>query len=161
MEVVVDQQPFIKLGEQVASLASECIKTVNYNGNGPANASGAAAASIKYRLTDVGVDIVSVGEPANYIRTLVTGRGPTVGDGSGALRPRIREWLDQKQFIPEEDRDGASYAITKSIHKKGTSLYQKGGNSDIFDALTSPEVMAEAATAMKQTILGTIFGKTR
>ena len=156
---MIDQTAFRELGLKVAGMAAIAIRTVNYNGYGPANASGAAAASIQYRLTPNGVDIVSVGEPARYVQALVTGRGPTMSSGDGSLRMRIREWLDQKNFIPEEDREGASYAITKSIHKKGTTLYQKGGNSPIWDALTDPEVMAEARIAVKASILATVLAK--
>ena len=156
---MIDVAAFSELGHKVAGLTITAIQTVNYNGFGPANTSGATAASIMFRMTARGVDIVRVGPPANSVMTLVYGRGPTVGDGSGALRPRIKEWLQQKNFVAPEDIEGASYAITKSIHKKGTNLYQKGRPSDIFAALTSPEVMEEAAAAAKKSLLLTLFSK--
>lgn len=134
-------------GVKISNLTKEAIKTVNYNGYGPANATGRAAESIGFVLTDRSLQIVSDGEPANYVMTLVDGRGPTTSNGDGSLRRKIREWLDVKNIGQDSQRDGMSYAIAKTIHKEGNTLFRKGGNSPIFDALLSDEVLDMVADA--------------
>jgi hypothetical protein len=60
---------------------------------------------------------------AKSIGALIDGRGPTKLGNSGGptLREAILQWIDDKGIQPETGtREGLSWAISKSIHKKGT-----------------------------------------
>lgn len=145
------------LGTALQEVTVNAIQTVNYNGYGPANASGKTAAAIYWRSTKAGLDIMG----PSYVNTLVWGRGPTVGGGNGQLRMRIRQWLDDKGIGQPDERNGISYAVTKSIHKRGTTLYQKGGPSPIFDALVSEPVQQAIVKAAKTNLINSIKGWAR
>lgn len=138
----------IDAGAAIVNVTVNAIRTVDYNGYGPANASGQTAQSIGFVIDDRSLQIVSDGPAANYVLTLVHGRGPTAANGDGSVRKRIREWLDQKNIGEQSQRESMSYAITKSIHQKGTTLFQKGGNSPIFEALVSDDVTAMVTDAV-------------
>lgn len=102
-------------------------------------------ATIDANVTDSGFEIY--GSP--YISVLVDGRGPTSKSpkiGSVSLRDRILIWIDQKSIAARPDENGKtisseslSWAITKSIHKKGTLLFQRSskgeGGNNIFDTI--------------------------
>jgi hypothetical protein len=94
----------------------------------------------------------------DYVLTLVHGRGPTMSGGNGVLRARIREWLDAKGIGEPDRRNSISYAVTRNIHKKGTTLYQKGGNSPIFDTLVSEPVQELIVKAAKTNLINQIKG---
>lgn len=68
-----------------------------------------------------------------YIQSLITGRGPTLGGQSGGmtLQQKILEWIKAKG-IPTDDPVSASWAISKHIHKYGTQLYQRSGDTGIL-----------------------------
>ena len=80
-----------------------------------------------------------------YIMTLVDGRAPTSSGakkGNPTLQQIIRAWIDTKSISPRPNANGKiptleqlSWAISKSIHKKGDLLYQRGGGNNIFDAI--------------------------
>ena len=149
---MVDPQVAQEIGTGLQAVAVNAIQTVNYNGYGPANATGKTALQIYWRPTERGVDLIG----PTHVLTLVHGRGPTVGNGPGVLRPMIREWLDAKNIGEPDERNSISFAITKSIHKKGTTLYQKGGNSPIFDALVSDPVKEMVVKAAKTNLVNQI-----
>lgn len=139
-----------ELGAQLVAIAQESVRTTNYNGIGPANASGRLADSIGYRvLENGGIDVVVRGEAAKYVGTLRQGRGPTVAEGDGKLRPAIREWLEVKGIGNPQEREGISYAITKVIHKEGNLVHRNGlAPTNIWDGLVSPEVLKQYAAVV-------------
>lgn len=70
-----------------------------------------------------------------FFKVVETGRGPTRADYQKGERPlieAIKEWVKAKGM-----EEGLAYAITKSIHKKGTKLYQEGGRQDVFSNVLS------------------------
>jgi hypothetical protein len=154
---MLNEQIASELGNDLQAITVGAIQTVNYNGYGPANATGKTAASIYWRQTKAGIDIMG----PDYVLTLVHGRGPTVANGNGVLRAKIREWLDAKGIGEPDKRNSISYAVTRNIHKKGTTLYQKGGNSPIFDALVSEPVQELIARAAKTNFINQIKGWAR
>lgn len=80
-----------------------------------------------------------------FIRTLIDGRGPTSTNakkGSPTLQQIIRAWIDERSITPYARPNGTiptldqlSWAISKSIHKKGDLLYQRGGGNNIFESI--------------------------
>lgn len=80
-----------------------------------------------------------------FIRTLIDGRGPTRSNapkGNPTLQQIIRAWIDEKSITPYARPNGTiptldqlSWAISKSIHKKGDLLYQRGGGNNIFESI--------------------------
>jgi len=74
-----------------------------------------------------------------YIRVLIDGRKPTsqgASKGNPTLQMVILEWIRRKSIQPDKPnmtQESLSWAISKSIHKRGTLLYQRGGGNRIFD----------------------------
>ncbi len=67
-----------------------------------------------------------IGKP--FFAVVETGRKPTPDyKPSKQFVASIREWLKAKG-----GEEGAAYAIARTIHQKGTKLYQQGGRTDIF-----------------------------
>jgi hypothetical protein len=103
------------------------------------------ADSIEYVATEN--SLVITGDP--HIGVLVNGRPPTSSNpeiGPKSLQQIILEWIPTKNITPQPDDRGRiptveqlSWAISKSIHMKGDLLYQRGGRSDIFDAILSQD----------------------
>lgn len=103
--------------------------------------SGRFAPSIESEVTDTSMTIYA----SPYIRVLIDGRGPTrtgASKGSPTLQQIIRAWIDQKSITPRANANGIiptldqlSWAISKSIHAKGTLLYQRGGGNNIYDTI--------------------------
>jgi hypothetical protein len=98
-------------------------------------------ATIESNVTDSGFEIS--GSP--FISVLIDGRRPTslnAKEGTITLRERILIWIEQKSISARPDKNGKtitseslSWAITKSIHRDGTRLYQRGGGNNIFDTI--------------------------
>jgi hypothetical protein len=95
------------------------------------NATGALRDSIELVIKEDGFQILA----NSYIRYLITGRPPTTGGGDGTLVDKISIWQEAKGV------GGSAYAITKSIHETGTSIWRKwkGQNSGLLDELTSKD----------------------
>lgn len=74
-----------------------------------------------------------------YIRVLIDGRKPTsqgATKGNPTLQMVILDWIRRKSIQPDKPnmtQESLSWAISKSIHKRGTLLYQRGGGNRIFD----------------------------
>jgi hypothetical protein len=105
-------------------------------------ASGSSfGATIESDVTDSGFDIY--GSP--FISVLIDGRRPTSSSPKTtgiSLRQRILIWIEQKSITARPNSNGKnitseslSWAITKSIHKKGTLLFRRGGGNNIFDTI--------------------------
>lgn len=97
-------------------------------------------ASIDYETTEDSLEIF--GSP--FISVLVDGRRPTKSGARSnpSLRDRILVWIEEKGIQPKPDENGnipsiesLSFMIARSIHKKGTLLFQRGGGNNIFDTV--------------------------
>lgn len=86
-----------------------------------------------------------------YIRTLIDGRGQTrsgARKGSPTLQQIILAWIERHSITPRANKSGTiptkeqlSWAISKSIHRDGTVLYQRGGGNNIYDTIiTQPRI---------------------
>ena len=106
------------------------------------NASGRLSNSIRADVNKAG-DRLTVSALA-YIFTAEDGRAPTKNPGPGVLRPRIREWLDQKGVPawPGMTRDAQAFVIARKIHKEGTRLFRRGGNSGVLTDVLTDELIA-------------------
>jgi hypothetical protein len=80
-----------------------------------------------------------------YIRVLIDGRKPTrdgASKGNPTLQQVILDWIERHSIQPNEigmTQESLSWAISKSIHKKGTLLYQRGGGNRIFDDILTTQ----------------------
>lgn len=93
-------------------------------------ASGKWIESLDVIERDMSVQLV--GE--KYTDQLVYGRRP------GKMPPvkAIENWIINKGIIPEIPIRSLAWAIAKSIEKKGTSYYKKGG-TDLVSSVVTPE----------------------
>ena len=90
-----------------------------------------------------GVSYEISGSP--YLITLIDGRPPTSPNakkGNPTLQQILLDWIKQKGIIPRPLENGQfptleslSWAMSKSMHKKGDLLYQRGGTNNPFDAI--------------------------
>lgn len=56
----------------------------------------------------------------DYVKYLIYGRGPTQQDQGGILLGIIRQWIQDKGLVVD-NLERAAYAITKTIHERGTN----------------------------------------
>ena len=98
------------------------------------------AGSIEYKVDNNSLEITA----SPYINTLIDGRKPTGSGavkGSPTLQQSIRAWIDERGITPKPVNgkiptlDQLSWAISKSIHRNGDLLYQRGGGNKIFDVI--------------------------
>lgn len=80
-----------------------------------------------------------------YAGAIEVGRKPTSGGGNGALLAAIRQWIIDKNISATgTNPESLAYAITKSIHKKGTRLHQSlNGGSDYYGRSAPSRVITE------------------
>ena len=96
---------------------------------------GSFAPTIESEVKDYSFTIYA----SPYIRVLIDGRKPTsqgASKGNPTLQMVILDWIRRKSIQPDKPnmtQEGLSWAISKSIHKRGTLLYQRGGGNRIFD----------------------------
>lgn len=126
------------------------IKTKSPTGRGPMHNTGEAADSLQYRwVTPTRLQIYSdmPGREFNYIMTLEHGRGPTkrgAKKGNPTLRESILAWIKQRNIQPEGiSQKSLAYLISRKIHREGTELYRKGGNSGIISEVQSERWIKE------------------
>jgi len=122
---MITQDFDIKLIEQIVNQQCEELKAdirekpvTQY---GAFYASGRLEASIRYEVTVseiaiFGEDYYKAGEQGNPKGTKVS---PTV----------LRQWIRDKNIVYKK---GLEYAFRNSIFKKGTLIYQQGGNTGLF-----------------------------
>lgn len=100
---------------------------------------GETADSVEKIVTPTSLTIIA----DEHIGALVDGRAPTRSGASSSgktLQQRILEWIEAKGITPKVNKSGSSsptkealsWAISKSIHTRGTLLYQRGGGNNIF-----------------------------
>ena len=114
------------------------------------------ADSIEYESTEN--KLLITGD--EHIGVLVHGRPPTTANpviGPKSLQKLILEWIPTKSITPKALPNGRiptveqlSWAISKSIHMKGDLLYQRGGGSDIFDAVISQDRIDSLLTLIEE-----------
>ena len=96
---------------------------------------GSFAPTIESEVKDYSFTIYA----SPYIRVLIDGRKPTregATRGNPTLQMVILDWIKRKSIQPDKPnmtQESLSWAISKSIHKNGTLLYQRGGGNRIFD----------------------------
>ena len=96
---------------------------------------GSFAPTIESEVKDYSFTIYA----SPYIRVLIDGRKPTsqgAAKGNPTLQMVILDWIRRKSIQPDKPnmtQEQLSWAISKSIHKRGTLLYQRGGGNRIFD----------------------------
>lgn len=98
-------------------------------------ATGKTAAAIRVESDAVSVSIFG----PDYVYALEYGRGPTKSTtkSNPTLLEQIKEWAMAKSIISDDSKASLSivYAITKSIHKRGTLLYQSGQPSGVISSV--------------------------
>lgn len=87
-------------------------------------ASGKTAASLEVIPSNTGGSLVA----AKHIIFLEDGRGPTKTGQAGD--PKLIDII--KQWIEDKGLDINPYAVTRTIHEKGTRLYRNGGKSGVL-----------------------------
>ena len=104
---------------------------------------GSFAPTIESKIKDNDKGFQILASP--YIRVLIDGRAPTkegATKGNPTLQQAILAWIERHSIQPKlatMSQESLSWAISKSIHKKGTKLYQKGGGNRIFDPILTTE----------------------
>ena len=105
-------------------------------------ATGKTAQSLRFEVTEeeTKATLRILGKP--FYMVVQTGRRPTpqFTKPSKTFVASIQEWMDAKGI------QSSAYAIAKSIHKKGTKLWQQGGNtlvSDIVNQTLVDEISKE------------------
>ena len=101
------------------------------------NASGATSKSVQSTQKDNRVTVT--GRPFFY--AVETGSGPMVNEtkGNPTLQQSILGWIQTGKPGISENIEGASWAISKFIHKYGTKLFRDGGRDDIFTPAISEQ----------------------
>jgi hypothetical protein len=111
------------------------------------NASGRLSASAEDVIVDSEGFVSGTVRANSYWFYRNFGRGPTQNTGSGQLRPKIRQWIDDKGINPKGNisKDELAFLITRKIHREG---YEgKAFVSDTTDVV-QPEIdklIADAA----------------
>ena len=119
------------------------------------NASGATSKSVQSTQKDNRVTVT--GRPFFY--AVETGSGPMVNEtkGNPTLQQAILGWIQTGKPGISENIEGASWAISKFIHKYGTKLFIDGGRDDIFTpAISSQRVDVLVAEIANVTQDGTV-----
>lgn len=101
---------------------------------------GATRAAIR---TNVGDSIGQLIGPA-YIDALEIGRGPTRNSSpqTPTLREKILQWIRAKGIQRDDISDESlAFLISRSIHKKGTRLFQSGRNSGVISNVITQDAI--------------------
>lgn len=133
------------------------VVTKNYNGYGPANASGQLAASISWEQeNETTYNVIAVGPAAKYVNTLRYGRKP----GAGVPFAAIKKWITDKGLSAgknERQLSAMAFAIKKSIEKNGNVVYKNGlAPSTIWDDVVQDTDLEQLAEAIGQLVTADI-----
>lgn len=119
------------------------------------NASGKTAASLEVIPSNTGGSLMA----AEHIIFLEDGRGPTSPTGPYKEGEKLIDII--KQWISDKGLDLNPYAVTKTIHAKGTKLYRAGGKSGVLSIPLQlaglNNLFAEIATQYSQTTTSEIY----
>lgn len=101
------------------------------------NATGHTSRSLRYEVIVEAnaITLRIIGKP--FMKVVETGRKatPQFTKPSQEFVASIREWAEAKG-VP-----GAAYSIAKSIHQKGTKLFQSGGRNDIISNVVNESLI--------------------
>ncbi len=95
-------------------------------------ASGRTLESFVYDVAINGFDVVSTISGPGYTGALNYGRGTTKAGGSGVVLKNIKQWISDKGvfgILDEKKKTSLAYAITKTIHAKGTYQFRNSGTT--------------------------------
>lgn len=108
---------------------------------------GKTARSVRHEVTEEGSIIRLRLLAAPYFMVVQTGRKPTpqYTKPSKEFVGKIKEWLQASG----KDQ-GPAYAIARSIHQKGTKLWQAGGNTIISDVVNQSLVEKISQDVLKE-----------
>ena len=119
------------------------------------NASGKTAASLEVIPSNTGGSLMA----AEHIIFLEDGRGPTSPTGPYKEGEKLIDIITQ--WISDKGLDLNPYAVTKTIHAKGTKLYRAGGKSGVLSIPLQlaglNTLFAEIATQYSQTTTSEIY----
>lgn len=111
------------------------------------NATGQTSRSLRFEVRQEGSKTILkvIGKP--YLAVVETGRKPTpqYDKPSKAFVDSIREWTKAKGLS-----QSLAYAIAKSIHKKGTELFKKGGRNDIISNVINDSLASQISKDILQ-----------
>ena len=125
-----DEEIFSEFGD---AILADLRQSIDASG---IRASGNLQKSLRWDLTDK--EFILWGAP--YAFTAEFGRGPSQTSG-GDLRAEIRKWIDLKGIIPDGiTKDSLAFVITRSIHNKGTRLFD-GSRPDFYGRTKPSEVL--------------------
>ncbi len=120
---------FQSFAETTVKGIQENIRTKRVTKFGSMNASGKAAESIKYRLTETGFEIYVFGKAVAYFDTLETGRKPGKQPPTAALK----QWVILRN-LPSKwkmSADSAAFLVARKIGQEGTNVFTQGGHTGI------------------------------
>ena len=125
-----DEEIFSEFGE---AIVADLRQSIDASG---IRASGNLQNSLRYEVSDNSFTLFG----ASYAFTAEFGRGPSQTSG-GDLRAEIRKWIDLKGIIPDGiTKDSLAFVITRSIHNKGTRLFD-GSRPDFYGRTKPSEVL--------------------
>lgn len=107
------------------------------------NASGRLSRSIREEVKGDRLTISAAG----YVFATEDGRKPTKKAGDGVLKKKIEGWLEDKGIPIWEGytRKSQAYVIARKIHKDGTRLFRRGGNSGVISDVINERLLDEIA----------------
>ena len=133
--------------ESVVKGVVDNITTKRVTRYGAMNASGQAARSVKYRLTETGFEIYVSGKAVAYFDALEKGRRPSKRPPISEIKPWvILRGLPAKWKV---SADSAAFLVARKIGKEGTNVFQQGGKTGIVTDFINPENVAK----LKETLL--------
>jgi hypothetical protein len=145
-----------KWGNTLVERLKNDIKSKPITKYGAANASGKLYNSISYEVDERGLRILAF----DYAYFIEFGRGPTKSNGTGELRPKIRQWIDDKGIVPDGiTKDSLAYLITRKIHREGTEIFKQGGTTllrDIFNDRLVSDIQSDIALSFQDAIITNI-----
>ena len=133
--------------EQIIAGIKGNIRNKSVTQYGAMNASGSMADSLGYKWDGKKLVIFS---SEKYFTVLETGRKPSKGGGSSSgesLKDKIEQWIEQKPVILRDiTKKSLAYLIARKIHKEGSLLYRKGGNSGVISDYINQKYVQENLT---------------
>ena len=106
------------------------------------------AAELSYEVTEDEFILRGKG----YFYTLVTGRGPTVNPGPGAVRRYITEYLEEQGESGADLTRHAFNAATRQ-HEYGSKLYRSGQQSEVVKSIINEQTIADLKQQVAQALV--------
>lgn len=113
-------------------------------------ATGETVNSLKVKVDAKGGELVG----AEFFRQRLDGRGPSRGGGGGggsSLREKVLLWIRVKGIgANAKEQESLSWAISKSIHEKGTKQFREGRKSGIIEAVINDQKLGNLREQIEQ-----------